>query len=121
MASAPRDPLELLPLAPLPFHILISLSEGERHGYAIKKSVEETSDGSMKPGPGSLYNAIKGLLAQGLIDESGERPDSHLDDERRRYYRLTPFGQQVARAEMARLAKVLKRARRYPGLGAEEA
>ncbi|HUQ93883.1 MAG TPA: PadR family transcriptional regulator [Bryobacteraceae bacterium] len=121
MARSPRDPQELLPLAPLPFHILLALSEGERHGYAIRKSAEETSEGTLRPGAGSLYHAIKGLLAEGLIDEAEERPDPHLDDERRRYYRLTAFGRQVARAEMARLTILLKRARRFPGLGKEEA
>lgn len=121
MAREPRSAQDLLPLAPLPFHILLALSEGERHGYAIKKSVEETSEGTLKPGAGSLYNAIKGLLSDGLIDEADERPDPHLDDERRRYYRLTAFGQDVVRAEMARLTALLKKARRFPGLGKSEA
>src|SRR5262249_5191325 len=116
MSRSRRSPQDVLPLAPLQFHILLALSEGERHGYAIKKSVDETSEGTLKPGAGSLYNAIKGLLSENLIEESGERPDPHLDDERRRYYRLSGFGHEVAKAEMARLAALLKKARRLPGL-----
>lgn len=115
-ATKVRDPVALLPLAPLPLHVLIALAESELHGYAIKRSVRETSGGTLTPGPGSLYNAIKGLLAEGMIEETGERPDPHLDDERRRYYRLTEFGRAVANAEMLRLRELLKRARKIQGL-----
>lgn len=114
-----RDPGKLLPLSPLHFHILIALTEGERHGYAIKKSIADSSTGMLQPGAGSLYNAIKGLLAEGLIEEAGERPDPHLDDERRRYYRITPFGNEVARAEVDRLAALLRRTRKLPGFASE--
>ncbi len=120
MARAPaRDPAEQLPLSPLHFHILIALVEGERHGYAIKKSIADSSAGMLEPGAGSLYHAIKGLLAGSLIEEAGERPDPHLDDERRRYYRITRYGQQVARAEAGRLAALLRRTRRLPGFASD--
>lgn len=120
MARTPaRDPGELLPLSPLHFHILIALTEGERHGYAIKKSIVDSSAGTLKPGAGSLYNAIKGLLAESVIEEAGERPDPHLDDERRRYYRITQYGQEVARAEVDRLGALLRRTRKLPGFASE--
>lgn len=109
----------MLPLSPLHFHILVALVEGERHGYAIKKSVVDSSAGTLNPGAGSLYNAIKGLLEESMIEEAGERPDPHLDDERRRYYRVTRFGQEVARAEVERLGAFLKRARKLPSFATE--
>jgi DNA-binding PadR family transcriptional regulator len=117
--SKTEDPGRLLPLAPLHFHTLIALTEGERHGYAIKKSIVDSSAGRLKPGAGSLYNAIKGLLAEALIEETGERPDPHLDDERRRYYRITQYGQEVVRAEVDRLAVLLRRTRKLPGFAPE--
>lgn len=120
MARPPvHDPGRMLPLAPLQFHILIALAEGERHGYAIKKSVADSSDGTLQPGAGSLYHAIKALLGENLIEETGERPDPHLDDERRRYYRITRYGQQVVRAEADRLSALLRRTRKLPGFASE--
>jgi DNA-binding PadR family transcriptional regulator len=93
----------LLPL-PLPvFHMLLSLSEGERHGYALKREILKRTGGKLNLGSGALYGSINKMLEQRLIEESEERPDSHLDDERRRYYRITSFGRRVAQAEAVRL------------------
>ncbi|MCB9449921.1 MAG: helix-turn-helix transcriptional regulator [Anaerolineaceae bacterium] len=103
-ASHPHD---LLPLTPAVFHILLALADGEKHGYSIMQEVEEISAGQVKMGPGTLYGSIKRMLAAGLIEESDERPDPVLDDERRRYYRLTAFGKRVARAEADRLAALV--------------
>ena len=77
------------PLTPAVFHILLALADGEKHGYAIMKDVEAQTSGQLKMGPGTLYGSIKRMLAGGLIAETDERPDMALDDERRRYYRLT--------------------------------
>jgi DNA-binding PadR family transcriptional regulator len=101
----------LLPLSPAVFHILLALSGGERHGYAIMREASELSGGALKLGPGTLYRSIKSLLADGLIVETDERPDPALDDERRRYYRLTEFGERVAHAESERLARLVDVAR----------
>jgi len=103
--SAPDD---LLPLAPAVFHILLSLAEGERHGYALKREIARRTDGKLKLGAGMLYGSISKMLALGLIEESNERPDPHLDDERRRYYRVTPFGRKVAQAEAARMRELVE-------------
>jgi DNA-binding PadR family transcriptional regulator len=96
-----------LPLTPAVFHILLALADGERHGYGIMQEVAARTDGKMRLGPGTLYGTIKRLLSAGLIAESGARPDPALDDERRRYYRLTEFGQRVAAAEAQRLAQLV--------------
>src|SRR5215510_14233968 len=95
------DPEALTPLAPAVFHILLSLSEGERHGYALKREIANRTDGRLLLGAGVLYGSIAKMLDQGLIEESADRPDPHLDDERRRYYRLTPFGRKVAQTATA--------------------
>ena len=97
------DPAFLLALAPAVFHILLSLAEGERHGYALKREIARRTDGKLTLGAGVLYGSISKMLAQGLIEESDERPDPHLDDERRRYYGITPFGRKAAQAEAARM------------------
>ncbi|HZU29292.1 MAG TPA: helix-turn-helix transcriptional regulator [Bryobacteraceae bacterium] len=102
------DPEDLLPLAPAVFHILLCLGEGERHGYALKREIARRTDGRLKLGPGVLYGSISKMLEQGLIEESDERPDPHLDDERRRYYRLTGFGRKVAQAEAARMRELVR-------------
>lgn len=104
-----------LPLTPAVFHILLALAEGERHGYAIMREVAEQTGGQMRLGPGTLYGSIRRMLADGIIEESEARPDPTLDDERRRYYRLTPFGRRVAEAEAARL-QALTRAAQERGL-----
>ncbi len=98
-----KDIDRLLPLAPVVLEILLALAEGERHGYAIKREVARRTGGKVLLGPGTLYGAIKRMLEHGLIEESDERPDPHLDDERRRYYRLTHFGREAARAEVERM------------------
>ena len=111
------DPRSFLPLPSAPLHILLALRDGERHGYAVMNDVERLSGGAVKMGPGTLYGAIKRLLGDGLIEESAERPDPALDDQRRRYYRLTGLGERVCSAELARLSNLLQRAgaSRRPG------
>jgi DNA-binding PadR family transcriptional regulator len=101
---------DLLPLTPAVFHILLTLADGERHGYAIMRDVEDQTDGGLMLGPGTLYGCIKRMLAAGLIAESEERPDPALDDERRRYYRITSLGDRTVRAEAARLARAVQAA-----------
>jgi DNA-binding PadR family transcriptional regulator len=95
-------------LTPAVFHILFALATGEKHGYAIMEHVKETTDAQVRMGPGTLYGTIKRLLADKLIEESGERPDPALDDERRRYYRLTDWGQKVMEAEARRYTRLVK-------------
>jgi DNA-binding PadR family transcriptional regulator len=99
------------PLTPAVYHILISLADGEKHGYAIMKNVEAQTGGGIKMGPGTMYGSIKRMLAAGLIEETDERPDPELDDERRRYYRLTGAGRKAAVAETRRLTQAVKIAR----------
>ncbi len=106
----------LLPLAPLAFHILLQLAEGERHGYALKRAIAQRTDGAINPGPGALYTTIAKMVGAGLIEESDERPDPHLDDERRRYYRITTLGRRVARAEAVRMRDLVEAADRRFGL-----
>lgn len=103
----PREVAALLPLTPAVHHILLSLSDGERHGYSIMREIERYTGGQLRLGATTLYRSIKQMLAAGLIEEADERPDPALDDERRRYYRLTPFGQLVLRAETRRLAALV--------------
>src|SRR5712692_9177813 len=92
MRSKLIDARPMPPLTPAVFHILLALAGEDRHGYAIMRHVTATTDGQTKMGPGTLYGTIKRLLAARLVEESDERPDPKLDDERRRYYRLTSFG-----------------------------
>lgn len=106
--AATKPPHDLLPLTPAVFHILLALSDQERHGYAIMKEVEAQTDGEMLLRPGTLYQAIKRMLELGLIEESDVRPDPALDDERRRYYRIAALGRKVAQAEASRLHKLVK-------------
>jgi DNA-binding PadR family transcriptional regulator len=98
------------PLTPAVFHILLALADGEKHGYAIMKDVEAQTSGQIKMGPGTLYGSIKRMLSAGLIKETDERPAPELDDERRRYYRITAQGQSVVVAESKRLASAVKTA-----------
>jgi DNA-binding PadR family transcriptional regulator len=106
-----RAPDDFLPLTPAMFHILLALADRERHGYDIMREVDERTAGKVRLGPGTLYGSIKRMLNDGLIDELDERPDPELDDERRRYYRLSKFGYRVAVAEAERLAQLVKLAR----------
>jgi len=110
MVDMPDSPAHIpnQPLTPAVFHILLALADGEKHGYAIMKDVEVQTSGQLKMGPGTLYGSIKRMLASGLIEESDERPDLTLDDERRRYYCLTTQGQAVVMAESRRLELAVK-------------
>src|SRR5580698_8139449 len=103
--SAPND---LTPLSPAVFHILLCLGEGERHGYALRREIALRTGGKLKLGPGVLYGSIHKMLEWELIEESDERPDPHLDDERRRYYRITSYGRKVAQAEAARMSELVQ-------------
>jgi DNA-binding PadR family transcriptional regulator len=98
----------LTPLSPAVFHILLSLAEGERHGYALKREIVLRTGGKLKLGPGVLYGSIAKMLETRLIEESDDRPDPHLDDERRRYYRITAYGRKVAQAEAARMRELVR-------------
>jgi DNA-binding PadR family transcriptional regulator len=100
-----------IPLPPATFHILLSLFEEDRHGYAILQDVGRRTRGAVKLGAGTLYRSIQRMLEQGLIEETTERPVPEEDDERRRYYRITPRGTAVARAEARRLAGLVELAR----------
>ena len=109
MPRIKRNPADALLPLPLPiFHMLLALSEGDRHGYALKREILQRTGGKLNLGSGALYGSINRMLEQGLIEESDERPDAHLDDERRRYYRITSFGRQVAQAEAVRLRQLLR-------------
>ncbi len=101
----------LLPLPRATFHILVALADQDRHGYAIMQDVAARTDGQLKLSPGTLYGSIKRLLEAGLILELDEPRVRTADDERRRYYRLTKFGRQVAQAEADRLGDLLRQAR----------
>lgn len=90
---------------------MLALGDKERHGYAIMLHVEELTEGAVTLGPGTLYTSIKRLLAGGMIEESGERPDPEMDDQRRRYYRLTKLGRKVLFAEVQRMERMLRHAR----------
>ena len=106
--SVPED---LLPLPPATFHILLSLAAEDRHGYAIIQDVADRTDGSVRLSAGTLYRSIQRMLEQGLLEELRQRPAPEDDDERRRYYRITRFGEAVARAEARRLQGLVKLAK----------
>ena len=108
---AKENPEAWLPLTPAMFHILLALADKERHGYEIMREVDERSEGKVRVGPGTLYGSIKRMLSDGLIEELDERPDPELDDERRRYYRLSDLGRRIAIAEAQRLERLVKSAR----------
>ncbi len=101
-----------LPLSPAAFSILLALKGGDKHGYTIMRAVAEQSDGAVKLLPGTLYNLLKRMLEDNWIEELEQRPDPALDDERRRYYRLTAVGEKVARLEAGRLAKLVHTAQK---------
>jgi DNA-binding PadR family transcriptional regulator len=102
---------QFLPLTPAVYEILLALYDGERHGYEIMREVQRESEGRVILRPGTLYRALSRLLEAELVEESGERPDPELDDERRRYYRLTALGKRVLKAEAERLAAQVNAAR----------
>jgi|SRR5687768_12171139 len=105
------DPSSLLPLPVSEFQILLALADEERHGYGIMREVSERTSGEVQLGPGTLYGSIKRMVARGLIEESDERPDPELDDERRRYYRITSLGRRVVVAEARRMERLVGIAR----------
>jgi DNA-binding PadR family transcriptional regulator len=111
--KAPTEPApeSLLPLSPAVFSILLSLSSAEKHGYAIMKEVAETEGGSLRMGPGTLYGSLDRLIRAALVEESGLS-----DDERRRYYRITPLGKRVAQAEAVRMRQLVRLAEDRLGL-----
>ena len=108
MSTAPES---MLPLPPATFHILVALADDDRHGYAVIQDIAARTGGELKLSAGTLYRSIQRMLEQGLIVETHQRPAPELDDERRRYYRITPFGTAVAKAEARRLSQLVKMAR----------
>ena len=112
----PDLPPSLLPLTPPVFHILLALADEERHGYGIMQDVARQTDDALQLGPGTLYGCLKRMLAAGLVEESDERPDPELDDQRRRYYRMTTLGRSTVRAEAHRLAGAVSAAKAKLGL-----
>ncbi len=111
MTERTRAPESAPPLSRVAVYILLAIGPEERHGYAIMHEVRRITAGAVKLGPGAIYTTIKRLLADGLIEESDERPDSDVDDQRRRYYRLTALGRSVAAAEVRRLDAMVSSAR----------
>lgn len=103
----PEDIHALLPLTPTVFHMLLALADGEKHGYGIMQAVADETQGQMQIRTGSLYGSIRRMIEAGLIEETNERPDPELDDERRRYYGMTAFGRRVLTAEAARIAQAM--------------
>jgi DNA-binding PadR family transcriptional regulator len=110
-ASQLPEPESLLPLPTVTFHILMAVASGDRHGYAIIQDVEERTDHQLRLGAGTLYRSLERMLRQGLIEETGDRPAPEVDDERRRYYRITKYGEAVAQAEASRLTDLVRMAR----------
>jgi DNA-binding PadR family transcriptional regulator len=110
MRNEPESVDALLPLPPATLHILLAVANGERHGYAIIQDVAEATGGELRLSAGTLYRSIARMVEQGLITEVSKRRTAE-EDERRRYYRITPFGTTVARAEAARLTQLLRLAR----------
>jgi len=103
-----KQPEAFLPLKSNWFHILVSLVDGEQHGYGIMQEVLERSDGKVRLWPATLYGSLKRLIENGLIVESGERPAPEFDDARRRYYKLTPLGKKVLDRESQRLRDLVR-------------
>lgn len=111
MRPSAQDTQDFLPLPTATLHILMALADDDRHGYAIIQDVAERTDGKLTLSAGTLYRSIQRMLDQGLITEPRTRPAPELDDQRRRYYRITPLGLAVARAEAARLTDLVRMAR----------
>ena len=99
------------PLTPAIVHILLAVADEDRHGYGIMQEVARLTDGDVRMGPGTLYGTIKRMLAARLIAEADERPDPEIDDERRRYYRITPVGRRALKHETGRVATLIAAAR----------
>ncbi len=116
MARKPNDD-STSPMNPRVFMILLAFAEGSAHGYQVKKAVEERSGGSVKLDAGSLYRSLAKLVDEGLVVESGERPDPDMDDTRRRYYELTDEGKAVVSAEAGRLADLVEYAKQNDLVG----
>lgn len=111
MSETLQNPEEFLPLTPAVFNILLALADGEKHGYGIMQEVEANTKGQVLMGPGTLYGSIKRMIQAGLIEESDERLDPEMDDQRRRYYRLTGLGRRTLQMEAERLASQVRIAR----------
>jgi DNA-binding PadR family transcriptional regulator len=111
MTHEARVAQDMLPLTVPVYYTLLALTDAERHGYAIIAEVEERTGGDVRLRTGTLYTAVRRMLEQGLIEESDERPDPELDDERRRYYRISEWGREVLAAEADRLAQMVDLAR----------
>ena len=111
MTTRNRNIEHFLPLTTQMLHTLLAVADGEKHGYAIIKEICRRTDDQVRIGAGTLYALIKRALADGLLVESDDRPDPSLDDERRRYYRLTTLGRSVAEAEVSRLEAIVGMAR----------
>jgi DNA-binding PadR family transcriptional regulator len=111
MTPSTERPDTTPPLSRVGMYILLAIGPEERHGYAIMREVQRITDGAVKLGPGAIYTTIKRLLADGFIEESDERPDPELDDQRRRYYRLTALGRSVAASEVRRLEALVSNVR----------
>ena len=121
MTTKKKTPESYLPLTAAVFHVLLALADGEKHGYVISKEIARRTDNEVRLRAGTLYGIIKRLLEEELIEESEDRPDFSLDDERRRYYRLTKLGHRVAEAEAERMQRVLALARSKNVMAAEQA
>lgn len=111
MTETLQNPEEFTPLTPAVFNILLSLADGEKHGYGIMLEVEANTNGQVIMGPGTLYGSIKRMLKADLIEESDERADPEMDDQRRKYYKLTNLGRRALRMEAERLASQVMVAR----------
>ena len=105
------DPAPFLPLSLATFHILLAVADEARHGYAVIQDVESRTGGALRLSPGTLYRSIQRMLEDGLVEEVRDRPAPEMDDERRRYYRITRLGSAAARAEAARMTELVKFAR----------
>jgi DNA-binding PadR family transcriptional regulator len=102
---------DFLPLRAVEYHVLLALADAERHGYAIMQETAERTEGTLRLDPATLYRALRRMLKEGLVAESARRRDPGVDDERRRYYRVTPLGRQVALLETERLERLVRAAR----------
>ncbi len=111
MSETTGDHHDVVPLPGAQLHILLALADGEKHGYAIMREIRLMTDGDVTMGPGTLYGTIKRMLSSGLLEETDERPDPEVDDERRRYYRATGLGLRCLDAETQRLDRIVRTAR----------